>query len=168
MKERTKKLLSLLSVTTMCVGLLAGCGGADPQQSSASDSVQESTSQDTGSSADASNASSETPAEPEEFTYPMEHVKLTINFGQENDEWGSISAEEAFSDPDKYLMGAIGVLSQASGAYVETNGVSWDSRNEEFTYMLIAHDLPDIMVNCFNKSYKGGPAAAIDGKASAL
>ena len=91
MKERTKKLLSLLSVTTMCVGLLAGCGGADPQQSSGSDSVSESTSQGSSSSADASNASSETPTEPEEFTYPVqEHVKLTINYGENKNEWGSI------------------------------------------------------------------------------
>lgn len=162
MRKRTKKLLSLLSVTALCVGMLAGCGeGNASQDSVASGSSQESTGQETGSSSDASGSSEEAPSAPEEFTYPMEHVKLTINFGDKK-EWGSITAEEAFSDPDKYLMGAIGVISQASGAYVESNGVTWSSDSEEFMYMLISHDLPDILVNGFNKTYKGGPAAAID------
>lgn len=164
MKERAKKLLSLLSVTALCVGMLAGCGEPASQQSSGPDSAQESTSQQESSSPEstAQTDGEQADAEPEEFTYPMEHVKLTLNYGDEEKDWGELTAEEAFSDPEKYLMGGIGVLSQGSGAYIESNGIHSDSRSEEFMYMLIAHDLPDIIVNCFNKSYKGGPAAAID------
>jgi len=158
-----KKLLSLLSVSALCVGMLAGCGGGDSQQSSESASQQESGSQESAGSAESSgSASGEAQAAPEEFTYPMEpHVKLTINYG-DKEEWAGISADEAFADPEKYMMGAIGVISQASGAYIESNGMTWDSSKEEFMYMLISHDLPDILVNGFNKTYKGGPGAAID------
>ncbi|MCI9141365.1 MAG: extracellular solute-binding protein [Lachnospiraceae bacterium] len=125
-------------------------------------SSQESSSQENVSSSDESGTSGEAQETPEEFTYPMEPVKLTINYSQEENEWGSLTAEQAFSDPEKYLMGGIGALSQGSGAYIETNGVSLSSDSEEFMYMLISHDLPDIIVNNFNKTYKGGPSAAID------
>lgn len=165
MRERAKKLLSLFSVTALCAGMLVGCGEVDNQQSSSSDPGQESTGQqESGSteSTEQADADADADAGPEEFTYPMDHVKLTLNYSAEENGWGSLSAEEAFSDPEKYLMGGIGVLSQGSGAYIETNGITADSRGEEFMYMLISHDLPDIIVNCFHKSYKGGPAAAID------
>lgn len=146
----------------MCRYVCRVRGGDSPRDSVASDSSQESSGQGSGSSSDGSDTPDAAQSAPEEFTYPMEHVKLTINYGDEEKSWGSLTAEEAFSDPEKYLMGGIGVLSQGSGAYIESNGIHSDSRSEEFMYMLISRDLPDIIVNCFNKSYKGGPAAAID------
>ena len=118
MRERAKKLLSLFSVTALCAGMLVGCGEVDNQQSSSSDPGQESTGQqESGSTESTEQADADADAGPEEFTYPMDHVKLTLNYSAEENGWGSLSAEEAFSDPEKYLMGGIGVLSQGSGGY---------------------------------------------------
>ena len=99
----------------------------------------------------------------EEFTYPMDGtVAISINFGGENLDNNAKSAEEAFANPEKYLFNAIGVVSEAAGVYVYSNGASWDSGSEEFQYMLLGGELPDILVNNFNKTYTGGAAAAIE------
>lgn len=99
----------------------------------------------------------------EEFTYPMDGtVAISINYAGENENIIANSAEEAFADPDKYLFNAIGVVSEAAGVYVYTNGVTMDSSKEEFQYMLLGGELPDILVNAFNKTYTGGAAAALE------
>lgn len=99
----------------------------------------------------------------EEFTYPMDGtVEITINFGPVNEDNTAKSAEEAFANPEKYLYSAIGVVNQAAGVYVYSNGVSWGSDTEEFQYMLLGGELPDILVNNFPKTYTGGAAAAVE------
>lgn len=98
----------------------------------------------------------------ENFTYPMDGtVEISINYGEENVDITAKTAEEAFADPATYLFNALGVLNEAAGVYVYSNGVTFDSKSEEFQYMLLGGELPDILVNGFNKTYTGGAAAAI-------
>ncbi len=99
----------------------------------------------------------------EEFTYPMDGtVEISINYAGENGDNVAKTAEEAFADPEKYLFNAVGVVSEAAGVYVYTNGVTFDSSAEGFQYMLLGGELPDILVNAFHKTYNGGAAAALE------
>lgn len=99
----------------------------------------------------------------EEFTYPMDGtVEISINYGGENGDNTAKTAEEAFADPEKYLFNAVGVMNEGAGVYVYSNGVTWDSNSEEFQYMLLGGELPDILVNAFNKTYTGGATAALE------
>lgn len=132
-----KKILSLLLTAAMTVSVFAGCGN-DEKGSSDKNNTESSVAQENTEE-----------KEPVEFSYPVSpSVELTINYG------ASVDADER--------KGAIAVFDEPTGVIVKTNGVTQNSNEEEFMLMLISKDLPDILVNAFQSTYKGGPAAAID------
>lgn len=131
-----KKIVSLLLAVIMTVTLFAGCGNTDKEDSNS------------GSENTESSIEKENTEEVVEFSYPITpSVNLTINYA-------------AHVDGEK--RAAIAVFDEPTGVIVESNGVSQNSGDEEFMLMLISKDLPDILVNSFQTTYKGGPAAAID------
>ena len=138
----SKKLLSLLAVAAMAVSVFAGCGNTDDKDATPSSSeVVE------------SSVAEESSEEVKEFSYPMEPtVYLTINFG----------SHAGTRDSEGRADGPFGVFDALTGIVVEDTGVSFGSGEQDFMLMLISGDLPDLLYNQFNKTYKGGAVAAID------
>lgn len=143
MSNRFKKLNGLLAIIVVAVSIFTGCGKTE--EPALSSSVAE----------ESSSVVEESPSTvvEEEFSYPIEpNVYLTINLG------GTAGDRNTENRPES----GIGVFDALTGVVVEDNNVSMSSDSDDFLLMLIKGELPDIICNQFNETFRGGASAAMD------